>query len=129
MKANFDLYPNFSKHEFDCKHTGKNEMKHSFMSKLQALRTAYGKPLKINSGYRDYTHPIEAKKPKKNGAHPTGEAADIAIDRKEAYKVLKIAVELGFTGIGFKQKGSGRFIHLDTIEDNPDQPRPSIWSY
>ena len=52
MKANFDLYPNFSKAEFDCKHTGKNEMKHSFMSKLQALRTAYGKPMIISSGLR-----------------------------------------------------------------------------
>lgn len=129
MRAKWDNYENFSKEEFDCKHTGKNEMKHSFMSRLQALRTAYNKPLKITSGFRDYTHPIEAKKPKKNGAHPTGEACDIAIDRKEAYQLLKIAMQLGFTGIGFKQKGSGRFIHLDTIENNVNQPRPSIWSY
>ena len=100
MKANFDLYPNFSKAEFDCKHTGKNEMKHSFMSKLQALRTAYGKPMIISSGYRDLTHPAEVNKPKPNGAHPTGKAADILIDRKEAYEVLKIALVLGFTGIG-----------------------------
>ena len=129
MEAQWHLYPNFSKEEFDCKHTGKNEMKHSFMAKLQALRTAYDRPLRVTSGFRDYTHPVEAKKPKKNGAHPTGLACDIAIDRKEAYKVLKIALELGFTGIGFQQKGSGRFIHLDTIEDNGLQPRPSIWSY
>lgn len=129
MEANWNLYPNFSKEEFDCKHTGKNEMKHSFMAKLQALRTAYGKPLRITSGFRDYTHPFEAKKPKKNGSHPTGKAADIAIDRKEAYQLLKLAMELGFTGIGFKQHGGGRFIHLDTIEDNSDQPRPTIWSY
>lgn len=129
MKAKWDNYANFSKEEFDCKHTGKNEMKHSFMSRLQALRTAYGKPMRITSGYRDYTHPIEAKKPKKNGAHPTGEAADIAIDRKEAYRLLELALKLGFTGIGFKQHGSSRFMHLDTIADNTDQPRPTIWSY
>jgi uncharacterized protein YcbK (DUF882 family) len=129
MKANFDLYANFTKSEFDCKHSGKNEMQHSFMSKLQSLRTAYGKPMKITSGFRDFTHPIEAKKSRKNGAHPTGKACDISISRKEAYQLLKLAVELGFTGIGFKQKGSGRFIHLDTIEDNDLQPRPSIWSY
>lgn len=122
-------YPNFSKEEFDCKHTGKNEMKHSFMAKLQALRTAYGKPMSISSGFRDYTHPIEAKKPKKNGAHPTGQAADIRISRKEAYALLELAIKLGFTGIGFKQHGSGRFMHLDDIEDNEDQPRPTIWSY
>jgi len=129
MKAQWNLYPNFSKEEFDCKHTGKNEMKHSFMSKLQTLRTTYNKPLRITSGYRDYAHPVEAKKPRKNGAHPTGLAVDIAVDRKEAYEVLKLAMQIGFTGIGFQQKGGGRFIHLDTIEDNELQPRPSIWSY
>ncbi len=129
MKANFDLYPNFSKSEFDCKETGENEMEHSFMAKLQELRTAYGKSLVINSGFRSFKHSIEKRKPKKNGAHPTGKAADIKIDRKEAYKLLKLAIELGFTGIGFKQHGGGRFIHLDTIEDNPSQPRPTVWSY
>jgi len=129
MKANFELYPNFSKSEFDCKHTGKNEMKHSFMAKLQALRTAYGKPMKISSGFRDYTHPVESKKKRKNGAHPTGLAVDIRISRKEAYKVLKLAFELGFSGIGIAQRKSGRFLHLDTIGETPEQPRPTIWSY
>lgn len=129
MKAQWNLYPNFSKEEFDCKHTGKNEMQHSFMTKLQALRTAYGKSMRITSGYRDYTHPVEAKKPNKNGSHPTGLAADIAVERGDAYQLLKLALELGFTGIGIQQKGGGRFIHLDTIEDNSLQPRPTIWSY
>jgi zinc D-Ala-D-Ala carboxypeptidase len=129
MKAQWEHYPNFTKEEFDCKHTGKNEMEHEFMAKLQALRTAYGKPMRITSGFRDYAHPVEAKKPRKNGAHPTGKACDIAIDRKEAYELLKVAMQLGFTGIGCQQNGSGRFIHLDTIEDNSEQPRPSIWSY
>lgn len=129
LEAQWDTYSNFSKEEFDCKHTGNNEMKHSFMAKLQALRRTYGKSMRITSGFRDYTHPVEAKKPKKNGAHPTGLACDIAVDRKDAYKLLKIAMDLGFTGVGFKQNGGGRFIHLDTIDDNPDQPRPTIWSY
>lgn len=128
-EAQWGLYENFSKEEFDCKHSGKNEMKHSFMLKLQQLRTAYGKPMKITSGFRDYSHPVEAKKERKNGAHPTGKAADIAVDRQNAYEVLKLAMELGFTGIGVKQHGSGRFLHVDTIEGSPEQPRPTIWSY
>ena len=123
-------YPNFSKAEFDCKHTGKNEMKHSFMAKLQALRTAYGKPMVVSSGFRDYTHPVEETKPQRNGTHPQGQAVDIKVARKEAYEVLKLAFELGFTGIGISQKGGGgRFLHLDTIESNPSQPRPTVWSY
>ena len=129
MKAQWNLYPNFSKEEFDCQQTGENEMQHSFMSKLQALRTAYGKSMLITSGFRSYNHSIEKKKPKKNGAHPTGLAADIGVAREDAYKILKLALELGFTGIGISQKGGSRFIHLDTIESNPDQPRPTIWSY
>ncbi len=129
MEAQWDLYKDFSDWEFDCKQTGKNEMKHSFMARLQALRSAYGKSMSISSGFRDYTHSIEAKKPKRNGAHPTGMAADIAVSRGDAYRILKLALELGFTGIGVNQKGGGRFIHLDTIENNPDQPRPTIWSY
>ena len=129
MEAQWNNYPNFTKEEFDCQQTGVNKMQHSFMAKLQALRTAYGKPLRITSGYRDYEHSIEKRKPKKNGAHPTGKACDISIDRGNAYELLKLALELGFTGIGFKQHGGGRFLHLDTIENNADQPRPTIWSY
>ncbi len=129
MEAKWDMYENFSKEEFDCKHTGKNEMKHGFMVKLQALRTIYGKPMRVTSGFRDYTHPNERNKPEKNGAHPTGQAGDLGVDRGDAYLVLKLAFELGFTGVGIKQHGEGRFIHLDTIEDNPSQPRPTVWSY
>jgi uncharacterized protein YcbK (DUF882 family) len=128
MNANWNLYPNFKKAEFDCKHSGKNEMQHSFMAKLQALRTAFGKPMRITSGYRHATHPIEAKK-KRPGAHATGLAADISVSHADAHQLLKLAFELGFTGIGVKQKGSGRFIHLDIIENNQHQPRPHVWSY
>ena len=126
--VNWENYPNFKKEEFDCKHSGKNEMKADFMEKLQQLRTAYGKPMRITSGFRDSTHPIEAKKARA-GAHASGKAADIGVDREDAYTLLKMALEIGFTGIGIQQKGGGRFIHLDTIENGPEFLRPTIWSY
>jgi uncharacterized protein YcbK (DUF882 family) len=129
MKADWTKYPNFNKAEFDCKHTGNNEMQHSFMEKLQTLRTRYGKSVRVSSGYRDPKHPIEARKAGVSGAHTTGLACDLAVERGDAYTVLKLALELGFTGIGIQQKGSGRFIHLDDISGNPSQPRPHIWSY
>ena len=129
IKMNWNDYPNFSKEEFTCKHTGKNEMKPEFMSMLQELRNRYGKPIRITSGYRDKTHPIEAKK-SNPGAHATGQAADIGVDRGEAYEILRLAFEIGFTGVGIQQKGGGRFIHLDNIEpDTKDFLRPTIWSY
>lgn len=124
---NWSDYPNFSEEEFRCKHTGKCPMHPDFMARLQRLRTAYGKPMKITSGYRDKTHPIEAKKTAP-GAHASGRACDVAIRGAEAVELLKLALELGFTGIGVQQKGDGRFLHLDDIEDGT-QPRPMIWSY
>lgn len=123
---NWSDYPNFSKAEFDCKHTGKNEMKPEFMDKLQKLRTAYGKPMKISSGFRDRTHPIEARKAT-SGAHTTGLACDVAVQGADALRLIHLAGLYGFTGIGVQQKGAGRFIHLDCCTDG--FPRPTVWSY
>jgi hypothetical protein len=53
-------------------------------------------------------------------------AADIGVDGKAAHEVLTLAMQLGFTGIGVQQKGTGRFIHVDTVQT---PPRPNVWSY
>lgn len=119
------LYHNFKASEFDCSHCGKNEMKPEFISRLQALRMAYGKPMRITSGYRCPQHPIEAKKAAP-GAHASGCAADVGIEGADAHRLLKLALELNFTGIGVQQKGTGRFIHLDTLNTGV---RPTVWSY
>lgn len=127
MDWNLSTY--FTKYEFKCSHTGECDMDPEFIRKLNELRTAFGKPMKITSGYRHATHPIERKK-KTPGAHTTGQAADIAVSRQDAFHLLRIALNTGvFNGIGIQQKGSGRFIHLDTIENSPSRPRPTIWSY
>ena len=119
----------FSNKEMACKHCGKAHMDPLFMDYLDEVREQYGKPLIVTSGYRCPEHPIEAKKTKA-GAHTTGKAVDFAVDRKDAYELLEIAVGTGwFTGIGIQQKGSGRFIHLDICEEPEMSPRPTIWSY
>lgn len=119
-------YPNFSKQEFDCKHTGRNLMQPPFLALLQHLRDIYGKPIAISSGYRDPTHPVEARK-QSPGTHTLGLAADIRCDGKAAWEILQIAMQLGFSGIGIQQKGSSRFIHLDMA--GAPFPRPTVWSY
>ena len=127
MDWNLSTY--FTQYEFKCSHTGQCDMDPEFIRKLNELRTAFGKPMKITSGYRHTTHPIERKK-KTLGAHTTGQAADIAVLREDACHLLRIALNTGFfNGIGIQQKGSGRFIHLDTIEHSSSRPRPTIWSY
>jgi zinc D-Ala-D-Ala carboxypeptidase len=125
MTAHWDRYPNFTKEEFDCSETNCNEMRDSFLALLQQLRDELGEPLQITSGYRDPRHSIEASK-EAPGVHTRGLACDIACDGQKAFRIVQIAIKLGFTGIGVKQKGHGRFIHLDTYTGSP---RPNIWSY
>lgn len=125
---NWSDYPNFSASEFRCKHSGKNEMNAEFMDKLQRLRTAYGKTMRITSGYRDKTHPVERSKTS-TGAHTTGRAVDIAVQGHEVYELVRMAMAFGFTGIGLKQHGPSRFLHLDDLGHSAQQPRPWIWTY
>lgn len=115
-------YPNFSKSEFDCQQTNDNEMTHEFMTLLQKMRNAYGKPMKITSGYRSPKHSIEAKK-STPGTHAQGIACDIACSGRDALTIIELALNFGFTGIGVCQKGDARFIHVDIREF------PTIWSY
>jgi len=122
--TNWTQYANFEKHEFDCKHTGNNRMQPEFLKKLQALRTEYGRPMRVTSGYRDPEHPIESRK-SEPGQHSKGVACDIACWSDEAFKIVDLAFKHGFTGIGISQNSRGaRFVHLD-IRDSV----PVIYSY
>lgn len=119
MIPDWSAYPNFSKAEFDCRHTGRNDMQPEFMSKLQQLRNACGFPFRVTSGYRDRTHPEEAKKAAP-GQHSLGLAADIACDSSTAHEIVRQALALGFTGIGISQRGDlPRFVHLDMRKGKP----------
>ena len=123
---NWGKYPNFSAKEFICSHCGGDGIQEALLGKLQAMRTEYGKAIKITSGYRCPQHPIEAKK-SSPGAHALGLAADIAAEGEEAYKILNLAFKHGFTGIGVQQKGTGRFVHVDVRSGQ--LPTPAVWSY
>ncbi|WP_375594634.1 D-Ala-D-Ala carboxypeptidase family metallohydrolase [Algihabitans albus] len=125
--TNWSPYPNFTESEFRCSHTGRCEMQSALLDKLQALRSQLGQPLVVSSGYRDPSHPLEARKARP-GAHAYGHAVDLRCDGQLAYLVLSFAPRIGFERIGVAQKGarSSRFIHLDTW---PDGPSPAVWSY
>lgn len=124
MKAQWDLYPNFTKHEFDCKHSGKNEMDHEFMQLLQELRETLNFPLVVTSGYRDKTHPIEARKTHSNGEHTQGRCCDVrCINSATRYKIIEAALSLGFTRIGIAKN----FLHLGI--GGKGLPDYVIWDY
>lgn len=113
----WDKYPNFAEHELACKCCGACEVKEGLVAALQALRDAYGKPIKINSGFRCPKHNAEV-----GGAahskHLEGIAADIAVpDCREMRILIRLATDFNGLGVG------GTFIHLDI------RPDPAVWTY
>lgn len=103
-------------------------MDDEFMELMDEMREELGFPFIVSSAYRCPDHNDAISTTGRDGPHTTGRAIDIAVDRENAYLLLALAFAKGFTGIGVKQKGSGRFIHLDTL--TPEESlRPTIWSY
>lgn len=132
LVTDWSLYPSFPKWETDCRHTGGNMMRASTMARLQKLRDLYGQPMTISSGWRATTHPEEAKK-LRPGVHNKGCAVDVKVYGGDARRLVALAIEVGFTGIGVSQLSSNpygaRFLHLDDYEGDENTPRPWMWSY
>lgn len=119
----------FQRSEFRCKHCGADRMQERFLLDLDELRHRYGKPLVVSSGYRCPEYNARVSSTGLHGPHTTGLAVDLSVARTDAYAVLRLALELGFTGIGVAQKGNNRFIHLDSLLPATGRPRPTVWSY
>lgn len=119
----------FSLEEFACKHCGVNLIQESFVDKLDTLREAFGKPLKVNSGYRCPEHNNAVSTTGLHGPHTTGRAVDFQLSGADAFDLMKVAFHLNiFMGVGVNQKGvqSSRFVHID---DLLTPSRPGVWSY
>lgn len=102
----------FDLDEFKCSHTGENKIVPAFVRRLDKLREACNFPFIVTSGYRDPSHPAEARK-SKGGIHTQGMAADIAVSNGvQRALIVRYAIELGFNGIGVAKN----FIHVDTRE-------------
>jgi uncharacterized protein YcbK (DUF882 family) len=128
--TDFAPYMNFTHEEMQCIcGCGQANMAPQTMRKLQVLRNRIG-PIFINSAYRCEAH-NKAVGGSINSAHLKGRAVDVRCAHGTAYDVALVAMNIGFTGIGPKQHGEGRFIHLDDIEKNefPDISRPRIFTY
>ena len=125
-------WPHFSSAEISCHcGCGREEMEGRFMLKLEMLRTVFGKPMPVTSGFRCPAHNAQASDTGLNGPHTTGQAVDVQVSGEDAYHLLGLAIQHGFTGIGIKQAGthSSRFLHIDTLEASPGRPRPTVWTY
>lgn len=115
----------FTEAELNCNHCGRLVIHAPSVVKLDELRERLGKPVILNSAYRCSEHDAAIGGA---GIHPLGQCFDISIHGPDAYRLIKIAMDLDFTGIGVNQSGPfrGRFVHLDTLENDL---RPRVWSY
>ena len=82
---------------------------------LDELRGAVGKPLRINSAYRDPVHNAEI-----GGAplsrHKVGDAFDVSFLDLDKYDLLDAAKMVGFSGFGHYQT----FLHVDAREHHAE---------
>ena len=116
----------FTKKELQCPCCKANAFNPETRLRLNKLRRALGFPIIPNSAFRCRDYNLA------NGwtlTHETGQAMDINIRGKKALELVAKAIELGFTGIGIKQHGPHRFIHVDDLPEAVGRPRPWIWSY
>jgi len=133
-------WENFSRKELTCRcGCGEMEMDDDFMGKIQSLRTRYGKPMRVTSGYRcsDHDASVSSSRTPGSGPHTTGQAIDFVVPLKD--RPLIIALAIDFNILGWTQRdhgdnlqhgglGLGRnFIHLDDLFEAEDRCRPSGW--
>ena len=96
------------------------------IAKLQQLRTRYGKRMPILSGYRCPHHPLWSA----TSAHGEGKAIDPGVPREDMFQVVKLAYDVGFTGIFLKNRGGSWQLHLDTADAIENvRPRPWLGTY
>jgi uncharacterized protein YcbK (DUF882 family) len=128
LVTDWSAYPNFSRAEFACKHTGACHMRKDFLAAVQRIREQFG-PMRITSGYRHPTHPREARKGHTTGEHTQGAACDVAVTGADALRLIFIARSHGITRFGVQQKGPShtRFIHLGMGGNG--LASPALWSY
>ena len=124
------MYEFFADHEFERIGSDPSKMSPTTMGKLVELRRALGEPLGLNSAWRSVSKNTKAGGAK-NSPHLYGKAVDLRVHGDTAFRVVTMAEQFGFTGIGVRQKGpvASRFLHLDDMEFSDTHYRPTIWSY
>ena len=115
-KSGTKLSDHFTSDEFDCHGSGccKSTMiNEKLVQYLEQIRTHFGKPITVTSGYRCTTHNRNV-----GGAtgsrHSKGDAADIVVQGVTPRTVAQYAESIGILGIGlYETSADGHFVHID----------------
>ena len=117
----------FNVQEFDSSDlpgSGTN-MHPGFLEMLDNAREIYGRPMRINSGYRTIYKNQEAKG-KPNSAHLEGIAADVHCNNsRDRHDMVNAFLQAGFTRLGI----GNTFLHVDSGDIHSDKDANVIWTY
>lgn len=109
-KGLFERWPNFKPYEIASKGDGSILIDFEAMDKLQRARELAGKPMRINSAYRDEMHnALIGGAPR--SYHLEGKAFDVSLQGFSKPELLRILRRAGFTGLGINYNS---FVHADT---------------
>ena len=113
---NIQVAENFLLRGFECKDGSHQVVLHSeLLKRLQSLRSALGRPVYINSGYRNPAH--NARVGGSQGSdHLRGMAADIHVPGISPRELAAAARQAGFRGIGTYNS----FVHVDVRENRAE---------
>ena len=115
--SNETLSVNFKVNEMCCKGSGccsTAKIDDKLVDFLQKIRSHFGAPVTINSGYRCAKH-NKAVGGASSSYHTKGMAADIVVKGVKPAEVAKYAESIGVLGIGlYETDKDGYFVHIDT---------------
>jgi len=114
----------FNYEEFDSPDVqGSGQLMDSKLLKMiDEAREIYGRPIRVNSGYRTSSHNRKVGG-KSSSSHLKGLAIDVAcVKSNERFDMLNAFLEVGFNRIGI----ASTFIHVDI---DKDKSKNVIWTY
>ncbi len=92
------------------------------LNMIDEAREIYGKPMRVNSGYRTESHNRKVGGVD-SSSHLKGLAIDVACTKSnDRFKMLTALIKVGFNRIGI----ASTFIHVDIDEDKSQNV---IWTY
>jgi zinc D-Ala-D-Ala carboxypeptidase len=116
----------FKASELACKNDGAILIETDSLDRLQAMRTRWARPMVVTSGFRTPEYNRVVSSTGLTGPHTTGRAFDIAVPAQLRYEFIRLAFEMGWTGIGVGKT----FVHLDDVPPGTlTIPRPMVWTY
>ena len=106
----------FKPEEMACRGTGQLQMDSRLLDNLDILRSRFNSPLTVLSAYRSAYH-NSCVGGAVRSRHLFGDACDISIRNKDKFLLEKLALDLGFTGLGYYNT----FLHIDR------RPKKARW--